>query len=81
MKGKRSLGSPKHRWEDNIRRDLKEIGVNMRNWIGLAQDRDCWRALVYAALNLGCISLRVNLVQRIFNKRCIRFQNWRKDYY
>jgi hypothetical protein len=38
--GKRSLGKPRRRWEDNIRMDLKEIGVNTRNWIGSAQDTD-----------------------------------------
>ena len=47
---KRPLGRPWRRWEDNIRMDLKEIGVNMRNWVDLAQDRDYWRALVNAAL-------------------------------
>ena len=40
------------RWDDNIRMDLKEIGINMRNWVDLAQDRDYQRALVNAALNL-----------------------------
>ena len=40
------------RWEDNIKMDLKEIGVNMRSWIVSTQDRDYWRALVNAALNL-----------------------------
>jgi hypothetical protein len=50
--GKIPLGRPRHRWEDNIRMDLKEIGINTRNWIDLAQDRDYWRALVNAALNL-----------------------------
>ena len=40
------------RWEDNGRIDLKEIGINTRNWIDLAQDRDYWRALVNLALNL-----------------------------
>jgi hypothetical protein len=40
------------RWEDNIRRDLKEIGINTKNWADLAQDSDYWRALVTAALNL-----------------------------
>ena len=44
--GKRPLGRPRHRWEENIRMDLKEIGVNTRNWIDLTQDRDYWRALV-----------------------------------
>ena len=39
-------------WEDNIRMDLEEIGINTRNWVDLAQDMDYWRALVNAALNL-----------------------------
>ena len=38
--GKRPLGRPRHRWEDNIRMDLKEIGINTRNWDDSAQDRD-----------------------------------------
>ena len=36
--GKRSLGRPRHRWEDNIRMDLEEIGINTRNWVDSAQD-------------------------------------------
>ena len=50
--GKRPLGRPRRRWEDNIKKDIKEIGVNTRNWIDLAQNRNYWRALVNAALNL-----------------------------
>ena len=50
--GNRPLGRPKPRWEGNIRMDLKEIGINTRNWVDSAQDRDYWRALVNAALNL-----------------------------
>ena len=50
--GKRPLGRPRRRWEDNIRIDLKEIGINTRNWVDSAQDRDYWRTLVNAALNL-----------------------------
>ena len=50
--GKRPLGRPKRRWEDNIRMNLKEIGNNMRNWDDWAQDRDYWRVLVNATLNL-----------------------------
>ena len=50
--GKRPLGRPRHRWEDNIRMDLKEIGINTRNWVDSVQDRDIWRALVNVALNL-----------------------------
>ena len=49
--GKRPLGRPRRKWEDNVRMNLKEIGINSRNWLDSAQDRD-WRALVNAALNL-----------------------------
>ena len=53
--GKRPLGQPRRRWKNNIRMNLKEIfvGVSTRNWIYLVGDRDYWRALVNAALNLG----------------------------
>ena len=50
--GKRPLGSPRRRWEDNMRMDLEEIGINAGNWIDSAQDRNYWRPLVNAALNL-----------------------------
>ena len=50
--GKRPVGSPRSRWEDKIITDLKEIGINTRNWIDSAQDRDYWRALVNVVLNL-----------------------------
>ena len=50
--GKRPLGRPRCRWESNTRMDLKETGVNTRNWVDSAQDRDNWRALVDVALNL-----------------------------
>ena len=50
--GKRPLGRPRRRWEDNIRMDLEEIGVNAGNWVDSTQDRDYLRALVNAALNL-----------------------------
>ena len=50
--GKRPLGRLRHRWEDNIRMDLVEIGINVGNWGDSAQDRDYWRALVNAALKL-----------------------------
>ena len=50
--GKRPLVRPRRRWEDNIRMDLKEIGINMKNWVDLTQDRDYLRALVNVALNL-----------------------------
>ena len=50
--GKRPLGRPKRRWEDNIRMDLEEIVINAGNWVDSAQDRNYWRTLVNAALNL-----------------------------
>jgi hypothetical protein len=49
--GKRSLVRPRHRWEDNIRMDLQEVGCRGMDWIGLAQDRDRWRAIVSAVMN------------------------------
>jgi hypothetical protein len=50
--GKRPLGRPRHRWVDNIKIDLREIGWNGVDWIDTAQDRDQWWALVNAVLNL-----------------------------
>ena len=49
---KETLGRSRRRWEDNIRMDLGEIGINVGNWVDSAQDRIYWRALVNAALNL-----------------------------
>ena len=50
--GKRPLGRPKRRWEDTIRMNLEEIGINTGNWVDSAQDGNYWRALVNVALNL-----------------------------
>ena len=50
--GKRPLGRPRRRWEDNFRMDLEEIVINGGNWVDSAEDRNYWRALVNAALNL-----------------------------
>jgi len=50
--GKRPLGRPRRGWEDNIRIDLQEVGCGSMDWIMLAQDRDRWRALVNAVMNL-----------------------------
>jgi hypothetical protein len=52
LEGKRPLGRPRRRWKDNIRMDLQEVGCGGMDWIGLAQDRDTWRALVNAVMNL-----------------------------
>ena len=51
--GKRPLGRPRRRWVNNIRMDLREVGCGYVDWIGLAQDRDRWRTLVSAVMNLG----------------------------
>jgi len=50
--GKRPLGIPGRRWVGNIRMDLQEVGCGYTDWIGLAQDRDRWRTLVSAVMNL-----------------------------
>ena len=50
--GKRPLGRPRHRWVDNIRTDLKEVGCGYMDWIGPAQVIDRWRTLVSAVMNL-----------------------------
>ncbi|KAJ4443996.1 hypothetical protein ANN_05785 [Periplaneta americana] len=50
--GKRPLGRPRRRWEDNIKMDLREVGYEDREWINFGQDRDRWRAYVRAAMNL-----------------------------
>jgi hypothetical protein len=52
LEGKRPLRRPRHRFVDNIRMDLGEVERSDVNWIGLAQDRDRWRALVNSVLNL-----------------------------
>ena len=50
--GKRPLGRPRHRWEDNIKMDLQKVGCGGMDWIEQVQDRDRWRALVNAVMNL-----------------------------
>ena len=58
--GKRPLGRPRHRWEDNIKIDLQEVECGDMDWIQLAPDRDRWRAPVNAVMNL-----RVHKMRRI----------------
>jgi hypothetical protein len=50
---KRPLGRPRHRWGDNIKMDLQEVGAGGGDWMELAQDRDWWRALVGTVRNFG----------------------------
>ena len=49
---KRPFGRPRHRWEDNIKMDLQEVGCGGMDWIEMAQDRDRWRAFFSAVMNL-----------------------------
>jgi hypothetical protein len=50
--GKRTLGRPRSRWEDNSKMDLREIGIDVENWIRLAQDRFQWRTFVNTVMNI-----------------------------
>jgi hypothetical protein len=50
--GKRPLGTPRRRWEDNIKMELSEIGIDGKNWIQLAQNRVQWRAFVNTVMNI-----------------------------
>jgi hypothetical protein len=56
--GRRPLGRPRCRWKDGVRIDLREIGLGGVDWIRLAQDRDRWRAVVNAVMNLRVLAPR-----------------------
>ena len=56
--GKRQLGRPRRRWEDNIKMDLQEVGGSCGDWMELAQDRDRWRALVCTVRNIRVPKMR-----------------------
>jgi hypothetical protein len=58
LEGKRPLGRSRRRWEDGIRMDLREISLGGVDWIGRAQDRDRWRAVVSAVMNLRVLAPR-----------------------
>jgi hypothetical protein len=58
VEGKRPLGRPRRRWEDGIRMDLGEISLGCVDWIRLAQDRDRWRGVVSAVMNLRVLAPR-----------------------
>jgi len=49
---KKPLGRPRHRWEDNIKMDLQEVGCESMDWVDLAEDRDRWQAMVNGVMNL-----------------------------
>jgi len=59
---KRPLGIPRHRWEDNIKMNLQEVGCGGMDWIKLVQDRDRWRALVNAVMYLQVPQNAVNFL-------------------
>ena len=56
--GKRPLGRPRRRWDDNIKTDLQEVGGGCGDWMELAQDRDRWRAHVSTVMNLRVPKMR-----------------------
>ena len=56
--GKRALGRPRCRWEDNIRMDLQEVGESFGDWMELAQDRDRWQVLVGTVRNLRVLKMQ-----------------------
>jgi len=56
--GKRTLGRPRRRWEDNIKMDLEEVGGRCGDWMELAPDRDRWRALLSTVMNIWVPKMR-----------------------
>jgi len=56
--GKRPMGRPRRRWEDNIKMDVQEVGGGIGDWMELAQDRERWRALVSTVMNLRVPKIR-----------------------
>jgi hypothetical protein len=67
--GKRPIGRPRSRWTDNIKMDLLEIGLSVVDWIGLAQDRYSWRALVSSVMNLRVLKKCWNSIEWLHNLR------------
>jgi hypothetical protein len=62
--GRRPLGTPRRRWEDGVRMDLGETGLGGVDWIRLAQDRDRWRAVVSAVMNLRVLAPLLKKIER-----------------
>ena len=56
--GKRPMGRPRRRWEDNIKMDLQKVGDGCKDWMELAQDRDSWRALVSTVMKIRVPKMR-----------------------
>jgi hypothetical protein len=77
--GNRPLGRPRRRWEDGIRMDLSEISLGGVDWIRLAQDRDRWRAVVSAVMNLRVLAPRSWLVRSVptFHRCVLLPLSWR----
>jgi hypothetical protein len=72
--GRRPLGRPRRRWEDGVRMNLGEIGLGDVDWIRLAQDRDRWRAVVSAVMNLRVLAPR-SLFVCLFVSHCVTSGN------
>ena len=69
--GKRPCGKPRHRWEDNIKMNLKEVGRGGMDWIELAEDRDRWRTLVNAVMNLRGKTRGIARLAASFSRRTV----------
>ncbi|KAJ4435463.1 hypothetical protein ANN_18079 [Periplaneta americana] len=78
--GKRPLGRPRRRWEDNIKMDLREVGYDGRDWINLAQDRDQWRAYVRAAMNLRIFCVIIKCKSNGTEKNSLRRRDLNLDF-
>ena len=78
--GKRPLGRPRRRWEDNIKMDLQEVGGGCGDWMELAQDRDRWRAFVSTVMNLRVPKYAGNFLTSCRNSWLLKKDSapWRK---
>jgi len=70
--GKRPLGKPRCRWEDNIKMDLQEMGWGSIDWIELAQNRDSWQALVNAVMNFWVVCNAENFSTSLENCQLLK---------